>query len=195
MTWRLLVLSVIGSAAPQSSVSGWTTSKGVDSRELRFTDKSGEHVVRFVLSAVKEKQGEGDAVERSRELTVAHLAGKKEVWRAKDFVQKCEFDLTLDVVEGSLQVTDLDDDGEPEVSFIYRLACRSDVSPLTVKLLLYEGATKYALRGDSRERVGEHELVGGDFKIDPAFEQAPRPFVEFAKSQWKTLVVEPAGAP
>ena len=195
MNWRLLVLAVIGAAAPQPSVSSWTSSKGVDSRELRFTDKAGEHVVRFVLSAEKKRPGEGDSIERSRELTVTHAVGKKEVWRAKDFVSKCEFDLTLDVIEGSIRVTDLDDDGEPEVSFLYRTACRSDVSPLTVKLLMYEGATKYALRGESRERVGEHELVGGEFKTDPAFEQAPRSFVEFAKTQWKTLVVEAAGAP
>ncbi len=195
MTWRLLVLAVIGGAAPQSSVSGWSSTKGVDSRELRFTDKSGQHVVRFVLGAEKKKKGEGDSIERSRELVVTHSVGKKEVWRARDFVQQCEFDLSLEVLEGSIRLTDLDDDGEPEISFLYRLGCRSDVSPLTVKLLLYEGSTKYALRGESRERVGEHELAGGDFKVDPAFEQAPRPFVEFAKAQWKTLVVEAAGSP
>lgn len=195
MTWRLLVLAVIGASAPQTSVSPWSSSKGVDSRELRFTDKAGEHVVRFVLSAEKKQTLQGGRVERSRELTVTHLAGKKEVWHAKDFVTKCEFDLTLELIEGSIQVTDLDADGEPEISFLYRTACRSDVSPLTVKLLMYEGATKYALRGESRERVGEHELAGGEFKADPAFDRAPRSFVEFAGAQWKTLVVEAAGAP
>ncbi len=190
MTWRLLVLLAV---APQSSVSEWTSSKGVDSRELRFTDKAGPHVVRFELSAEKQKKLPDDGLERSRYLTVTHSVGKKEIFRAKDFVERCEFDLTLEVVEGSIRLTDLDDDGEPEVSFVYRSACRSDVSPLTAKLLLYEGSAKYALRGTSRERVGETEYAGGEFTVDPSFEQAPRPFIEFAKAQWKSLIVEAAG--
>ena len=188
MTWRLLVL--ILSAAPQFSVSSWKSSKGVDSRELRFTDKAGDHVVRFVLGAERVTKKD-DSIERSRELLVTHTVGPKELWRAKDFVEKCEFDLTLEVVEGSIEVTDLDADGEAEVSFLYRQACRSDVSPLTAKLLMYEGATKYALRGETRERVGETEYVGGDFKVDPSFEQAPKAFLEFAKAKWKTLLLAP----
>ena len=133
-------------------------------------------------------------VQRSRYLTVTHLVGKKEIFRARDFVERCEFDLTLEVIEGSIRLTDLDDDGEPEVSFVYRSACRSDVSPLTAKLLLYEGSTKYALRGTTRERVGETEYEGGAYTVDPSFEQGPGPFIEFAKAQWKSLIVEAAGA-
>ncbi len=181
MTWRLLLLLL--SVAPQSSVSNWTNVKGVETRELRFLD----HVVRFTLSAEKKTKAG-----RSRELTVVHTAGTKELWRAKDFVKDCEFDLTLQVIEGSIKVTDLDDDGEPEVSFLYKLACRSDVSPLTAKLLFYEGTKKYALRGETRERVGETEYAGGAFAADPSFEQAPKPFAEFARAQWKALVVEAA---
>lgn len=187
MTWRLLVLVL--SAAPQGALSSWSSSKGVDSREFRFTDAAGEHVVRFVLGAEKKKEKD-DWVLRSRELLVTHVVGKKEIWRAKDFVEQCEFDLSLEVVEGSIRVTDLDEDGEAEISFLYRLGCRSDVSPLTAKLLLYEGAAKYALRGQSKEQVGEAEFVGGDFKPDPAFEQAPKAFLEFARGQWKGLVAE-----
>lgn len=193
MTWPWLVL-LLG-ADPQSSVSAWTSSKGVDSRELRFTDRAGEHVVRFSLGAEMKKNGPEEAVFRSRELTVTHSVGKKEVWRAKDFVEKCEFDLTLDVVDGSIRLTDLDADGEPEVSFLYRLSCRSDVSPHTAKLLMYEGAIKFALRGETKERVGENEFAGGDFTVDPSFTQAPKPFLDFAKAQWKALIVAAAEPP
>jgi hypothetical protein len=189
MTWRLLVL--VMAADPQSSVSKWTTTKGVESRELRFTDAGGQaHVVRFALSPKQKKTKEG--FERGSELVVTHSAGSKEVWRAKDFVERCEFDLTLEVLEGSIRLTDLDADSEPEVSFLYRLGCRSDVSSLSAKFLMYEGSTKYALRGETKERVGETEYVGGEYKLDPSFEQAPKQFVEFAKAQWKALVIEAA---
>ena len=168
----------------------WSSTNGVESRELRFTGKDGQaHVVRFELRTPKQKKTD-DGFERSRELTVTHSAGSKQVWKARDFVERCEFDVTLEVIEGSIRLTDLDADGEPEVSFLYRLACRSDVSPLDAKLLMYEGAAKYALRGTTKERVGENEFAGGEYKVDPSFEQAPTQFVEFAKAQWKSLIVD-----
>ncbi len=173
-------------AAPEAKIVPGTGG----SKELRFSDKAGAHSVRFTLSAERTRTKEEDVIERSRDLLVVHTVGKKEVWRAKDFVERCEFDLTLELLDGSIEVTDLDDDGEPEISFVYRLACRSDVSPRQVKLLMYEGATKYALRGDSRERVGENEFMGGEFKADAAFDQAPPKFLEFARAKWKTLVVD-----
>lgn len=184
MHFRLLALLL--SAAPTMTLGSWATAKGVTSRELRFTDAAGAHVVTFQLGPQKVKRSE-NVVLRSRELLVTHVAGKQEVWRAKDFVNDCEFDLELAVLDGSIAVTDLDEDGEAEVSFLYKLGCRSDVSPLTVKLLMYEGATKYALRGESREQVAEKEWVGGEFKADPAFGAAPA-FLDHAKARWKALV-------
>ncbi len=182
MITRLLVLCL--SAAPEAKLDAVG-----DFPQLSFTDKAGAHFVRFQLSVERTRQKD-DSVLRSRDLLVVHTVGKKEVWRAKDFVDACEFDLTLELLEGSIEVTDLDDDGEPEISFLYQLACRSDVSPKVVKLLMYEGATKYALRGESREQVGEHEFMGGDFKADPAFARAPPKFLEFARAKWKAKVVE-----
>lgn len=187
MTWRLLML--VCSAVPAVSLSDWSNSAGVETRELTFTDKSGDHVVRFTLS--KERQSkDGDETLRSRELTITHLLGKKEVFKAKDFVQACAFDLSLEVVDGSIQLTDLDEDGEPEVSFVYALGCRSDVSPRTAKLLMYEGSTKYALRGQTVEQVGEKEFAGGTFEVDPAFKTGPKAFLEYATKQWKKHVAE-----
>ena len=172
------VLALALSAAPEAKLDEWVSSKNGSTRQLSYSDKSGAHVVRFQFDAGRER------------LDVVHTVGKKTVWSAKDFNKDCEFDRTFEVVEGSVQLTDLDDDGEPEISFIYRVGCRSDVSPITVKLLMYEGATKYALRGGSRERVGENEFMGGDFTPDPAFDKAPAKFLEFAKAQWKKLVFE-----
>lgn len=172
------VLALALTAAPEAKLDAWVSSKNGQTRQLTFSNASGPHVVAFKFAANRER------------FDVVHTAGKQEVWRAKDFNQGCEFDATFEVVEGSISVTDLDDDGEPEISFIYRVGCRSDVSPVTVKLLMYEGSTKYALRGDSRERVSETDFMGGDFKIDPAFEKAPPRFLEYAKAQWKKLVFE-----
>jgi hypothetical protein len=185
------LLTLLLSAAPAVKLTPPAAQpNGAWSRTLTFTDKAGEHQVRFELGAQKQKAVGDDFIERTQLLTVVHTLGKKELWRAKDFVEKCEFDLALELVEGSIEVTDLDDDGEAEISFLYRLGCRSDVSPLSAKLLMYEGTTKYALRGDTRERVSEKDFMGGSFTVDPAFEKAPAKFLTFAKQQWKALIVD-----
>lgn len=187
MISRLLVLAL--AAAPEAKLGAWVEAKTGNSRELRFSDKVGAHIVRFEVSPVRSIDKD-ELSYRSQDLLVVHTATGKELWRAKDFVKDCEFDLALELVEGSIEVTDLDGDGEAEVSFLYKTACRSDVSPMSEKLLMYEGATKYALRGDSKERTGETEYMGGEFKVDPAFQKAPVSFLDFAKAKWKRLVTD-----
>lgn len=155
--------------------------------EARYSDAAGAHLVRFTFTAKTKKAG--DEWERSLTLSITDTVGKKTLWKARDFVERCPFDATLDVDEGSIAVTDLDHDGVGEFSFLYSLGCRSDVSPLTVKLLMYEGAAKYALRGESRERVSETEYVGGTFTVDPAFGKAPADFLERAKATWNERVL------
>ncbi|PZR11467.1 MAG: hypothetical protein DI536_17735 [Archangium gephyra] len=179
------VLALSLAAAPQAKL----TEPKPGTRELRFTDKAGEHLVTFVLSDVKKKKS-SEGWSKSRDLLVTHTIGNKQVWQAKDFVQKCEFDLQLELVDGSIEVTDVDENGQGEVSFLYRLGCRSDVSPDGMKLLMYEGTTKYALRGESKERVSDTDFIGGEFQADAAFERAPAAFFDFATAKWKRLVVD-----
>ena len=52
----------------------------------------------------------------------------------------CEF------IKNAAVVTDLDQDGIAETTVQYKLACRSDVSPALMKLVMHEGETKYAHR-------------------------------------------------
>ncbi len=174
-------------ARPASTMTAWKKEKGGTSRELRFTDMAGEHLVKFNLTDVKSKKVE-DGYARSRELVVTHTLGGKAVWQAKDFVKQCVFDLALELYDDSVEVTDVDENGFGEISFLYKLGCRSDVSPDTAKLLLYEGPTKFALRGETREQVGETEFAGGEFQADPAFETAPAAFLDFATAKWRRVI-------
>ncbi len=162
------------------------------SQRLTFSDVKGAHSVYFVLEPVKQKPLEGDeGFTRSRTLTVTHTLAGKQVWEAKDFVLDCRFDLTLDLLAKSIEVTDLDHDGEGEVSFAYTRGCKSDVSPLDLKLLVYRGATKYALRGTTKVMVGRDpkgapSVTGGEFKAD--FLGAPHALLEHAKDRWAQFV-------
>lgn len=115
-----------------------------------------------------------------------------QLWRITDFVRDCPFDLYAGFVGESLTLTDLDQNGVAETTFQYTLACRSDVSPATRKLLMHQGAAKYAIRGttDLAKKTGQAEYGGGERNVDPAFEKAPPALRAHAQEQWDRFVAQ-----
>ena len=101
-----------------------------------------------------------------------------------DFVRDCPFDVTLEFVENTIEVTDLDNDNFGEVSFMYKTACRSDMSPATLKYLTIEDGEKYIIRGSELMDFGYEEPYGGEMNIDASFENGPTSFLVHAKKVW-----------
>ena len=181
----LLLLAAAPEAVAISKRAGGTVT-------ATFRDVDGDHRVVFTEHPLVTKKAL-----RSKRLTVVHEVRKagrwNAVWDAKDFVNDCEFDVTVALNDKSIAITDVDGNGKAEVSFLYQLGCRSDASPMTLKLLMYEGKTKYALRGQTRTKVAEEDdgkaiEEGGSHQVDPAFEQAAPGFLGFAKAQWERFV-------
>lgn len=169
--------------------------KGVVVDGARFQDKNGDNLILLTRVApfkVK-RQPLDDNQPYDAELYGHHFVQKdggwEPLWTIRDFERNCTFDITCDFVAGSLEITDLDKDGEAESWFLYRTACRSDLSPATQKLLMHEGATKYALRGLARIDV-EGESYGGEYTVDPAFNGAPSVFLAGAKARWERFELE-----
>jgi len=125
-----------------------------------------------------------------RKLYVQLYRGKpgklKQVRLVQDGVSGCDFDVTASLVPGSVTVTDEDTDGKVELTFAYDTACRSDVSPVTRKLLVLEGTAKHALRGSAKLDVGNGATEGGDYKAD-GFAKQPA-LKSFAVAQWAALL-------
>ena len=65
------------------------------------------------------------------------------------------------------------------------------MSPLSLKLLMYEQTRKFALRGVTRVKVGEENgkdlEEGGTFEVDPSFKTADQGFQAFAEKQWEAF--------
>jgi hypothetical protein len=185
-----------GAAIPSEALTDASLPRGVTYRgELvvarQWKDRNGENVV--VLSRTTAKTRDGV----TRFLFGVHsrnVDGRwQAVWEMKDWVDRCDLDLVCEFVPASLEVTDLDGNGTAEVSFLYRLGCRGDISPDDQKLLLYQGAAKHALRGTVRvtyPRAVEIAPSGGDFKADAAFRKAPPSFLRFARDKWDRLGAE-----
>lgn len=135
---------------------------------------------------------------RAAELQSYHYLKAREqytlLWKLFDLVKICPFDLDAAFLPNSLTITDLDGNGIAESTFLYKLGCRSDVSPVQLKLIMHEGKAKYALRGETLVPTEAPDIkLGGQKTIDPAFRRAPKVFRDYALQQWNAFVEEKFG--
>ncbi len=145
-----------------------------------FDDTDGSHAV--YVEQAKSKKGDLEL----RAFGFVKKGKWEKVWAANDFVRDCDLDSVLEYRAKSLGITDLDEDGVAEVTFAYELTCAGDVSPRTLKILMYEAATKYAVRGETIVDVGGGEKVGGSHTPDASLQGAPA-FAKHLESRWKEL--------
>ena len=169
------------------------TYKGKVQQSLKWTDKAGENILLTTITDdIKSKNQNTDNVDivnYDKEL-YAYLYVKKGanyelLWKVTDFVRECELDITVQYLDNSLEITDLDKNGIAEVWIVYRIACRSDVSPATQKLIMREGETKYAIRGTTKIAMKGEEPYGGEMKMDDVFKSGKKEFKDYATKIWK----------
>lgn len=142
-----------------------------------WKDTNGENIVLFT--------------KQMHELFVYHYSINgddiKLLRKVYDFSEKgCEYDLFADFVSNATTVTDLDNNNLGEITFAYKLACISDLSPIGLKLLVLENGNKYIIRGNTQINMGK-ETIGGDKNIDPSFEKAPASFLQHANKIWERI--------
>jgi hypothetical protein len=153
---------------------------------LHWKDASGENILVFHKSVVgraepllngdhyRKADGNWDMVEDYREL-------------ARD----CQgADLTMEPHLGGWSLTDLDNDGHAEMTFAWTVGCRTDMSPVTHKVLLIEEGEKYGLRGQTALRVDSEKFEGGEYDVGKRFDGADDAFLEHAESVWEKTVRE-----
>lgn len=104
-------------------------------------------------------------------------------WKIQDFITNCEFDLLMGFLNNTFKITDLNKNGIAEIWTMYSMTCTSDVSPSEMKIIMYEGKQKFALRGKSIVNSGIEKL-GGDYNLDESFLNAPKEFKDFALKMW-----------
>lgn len=109
------------------------------------------------------------------------------LWKMTDYERGCSFDLYAGFVKDALFITDLDSNGVAESLLLYKVSCRSDVSPAVLKLIIHEGATKYAIRGTTKL---PGDSGGGAMNMDPAFKQAKPVLRNFAVEKWNKYVTK-----
>jgi hypothetical protein len=160
------------------------TYKGEFKDGIRYFDKSGEHIVIITETGEYRRNEYGNDAELfAYNFAVNEDNTIKQIWKVYDFYQECPVDIAANFVENTFQITDLNNDGIAEIWLVYIIGCKGDVSPWDMKIIMYEGNQKFAMRG-KQKNVAEEWIFGGEYKFDSAFDNGAKVFRDFAKKLW-----------
>ncbi|MFN8347150.1 MAG: hypothetical protein U0X91_19265 [Spirosomataceae bacterium] len=157
---------------------------------VRWTDKLGEHwVITTETGIFQNKKWKHEAEGMDAELFAYHFLmtnGKPQItWKVYDFIRDCPLDLEATFIKNTFQVTDLNKDGVAEIWLMYKTVCHGDVSPYDMKIIMYQGGQKYAVRGRNKVKISERGYEGGEYKPDTAFTTGPKEFLDYAQQLWQ----------
>lgn len=155
-------------------------------KALQFEDKNGKNYL--VATTLQNRSDEWV----TKAILVLHYVEKsnKELFLLRQITDKeehCEFDNDIQLLPESLRITDLDKNKYAEITFLYKLGCRSDVSPIGLKLMVIENGNKAAIRGKTLPR-------GFDFPkekvADSSFKKLSKPIQDQANKLWDKFAPE-----
>jgi hypothetical protein len=189
--------------------------KGTMHEAWQWKDRTGDNllITSLVPPYMDKQKNEYGEEGGSSELYAFHFVkndtGYSLLWKISDAEKACPFDLTVGFFKDAVTITDLDKDGTAETTVQYRKACRSDVSPAYMKLVMHEDTTKYSLRGGMwvfdggngkfevtekdvnlekltkpKDEMAKMHQLYGRYETEKEFANAPPEFLIHARNQW-----------
>lgn len=169
--------------------------RGTVVEALRWTDTNG---VNLLIQTVTGQFNWKDYDENSLDYTLqdkselyAYLFQKNDtdkeyqkVWRVYDYTECFGVDWFTGFIPKATTITDVDQDGVAEVSLPYVLICRGGVDPGVMKIIMYEGGTKYALRGSTMLMCDSDLSFGGEYKPSENLKNN-KIFLDFLHQHWE----------
>ncbi len=160
---------------------------------ISWQEKDGKHfAITSTTEGARAANSENDGFDYK--LYAYHFVEKsgkfERIWQVYDFVSDCNVDHQLEFLPNTLNVTDLDKNGIPEIWIMYKKLCAGDVSPAEMKVIMYEGPKKHAMRGENKVVLSGQETYGGTYSFDEAFNKAPNVFRTHAQKLWKTNLLQ-----
>ena len=156
---------------------------------VRWKDNTGDNLVILTVTDKTKSKNAPDDGYSDGALYAYHFTlsadTTKQTWKLYDYVKECPVDIFLYFLDKAFAVTDLNKDGKAEVWMVYKVSCQGDVSPIPMKIIMYQDNKKYAVRGTTRVKVSANEYMGGEYSFDEAFKNAPAEFRQYAEKLWK----------
>ncbi len=165
---------------------------------VRWNDKLGENIVITTETGetINKKWAPSESYRDAALYAYHYIVGQDSTyltWKVYDFIKECPVDIEANFLKNTFQVTDLNNDQIAEVWLMYKTICHGDVSPSDMKIIMYQGQKKYAMRGQNKVQVSEKEFYGGDYKFDNAFTDGEKVFKEFAIKLWDKNIMQKWG--
>lgn len=89
----------------------------------------------------------------------------RKLWRVYDYNKCFGVDWYAGFIPKATTITDIDNNGTAEVTMPYVLACRGGMDPATMKIIMYEGEIKYAIRGETKICLKGLTSYGGEYTL------------------------------
>jgi hypothetical protein len=165
---------------------------------LRWIDQEGDNIVittetgQYKNPKVKHERDGYDSELFGHHYKVSNDQAVKS-WTVHDYIYDCILELDVLFIKNTLQVTDLNKNGLGEVWLMYKKVCHGDMGSYEMKIILYEGKNKYAMRGENKVEVEPGKYYGGDYQFDKAFNEGPEEFRDFAKKLWEKNIMQTYG--
>lgn len=161
---------------------------------VQWVDEDGINMVIATETDAHQSKTEKNADYRDAELFAYHYISEngqfKQTWKVVDFVSACPLDIEVKFIKNTFRLTDLDSNGVAEIWLMYKTVCHGDVSPAEMKIIMYQGKQKYAMRGRNKVEYEQGKFEGGEFNFDRKFTKGPSTFMNFAKDLWDKNVMQ-----
>jgi hypothetical protein len=150
----------------------------------QWNDGNGKNILitSFVAPYAEKSRNPNEEEIHSAEIHAFHFiyrdTGYVKLWQMSDAEKACPFDITAEFIKDAIAVTDLDMNGIAETWLQYKLACRSDVSPAYMKIIMHQDTLKFGLRGLMWVQTGEKDSFAVT-ENDMNLEKLPRPKDEY----------------
>ncbi|NHZ87786.1 hypothetical protein F2P45_01880 [Massilia sp. CCM 8733] len=142
-------------------------------KAARILDAGGEHILVVSMHtgpSGAENATPGDDEERY-ELFASLYTRKANRWAREwliEDVNDCPIiDSSANFFPKYITITDLDQNGIAEVTVPYKYFCNGGVDSSTLKVIMRQGAQKFAVRGQTRVVHGDSDF-GGELVFDPS---------------------------
>ena len=121
--------------------------KGHIINAVQYTDGDGEHLM-FTTETGDLKVKDNDDLLKAELYACNYLITgnqQKLFWQMHDFTIACPLDTKAQYIPNTFAITDLNKDGKAEVWLMYLTACRGDVSPASMKIIMHKGSKNMRL--------------------------------------------------